>query len=459
MTRKPIYTTNGFGRRGFLQVAGFGVVGISATSLLAACGSDGSGGKPSGNAATATFDPSTELGADSVKKFLSWDKLDEKTLGTGKTMEMTAQFCMTGPFAYYGSVFKNGMELGIKHIKEMGGPDIKVDIKDNKSFDPQVSISTLREVQASGQQFFITSGGGSFGAIIPTRAAADAPVAFNTALAYGVPPQLGAKNYWEPDGDISLCMPFMCEYLANAMPDKKRLVLVNSDQGAEANKVVLDNLKSSVQGDWEVVGSQDAPQNISDYSAVVAEVASANPDAVCTALGSGPFGQFVKAYRQAGITAPIIPYGPAPSIDDYKAVGGDMAGVIYVGPYFNLEDPGNPWAEWFLADYYVAYGKKPGLPDMYAANYYMNVFQWWQLWMKDWAKGVEPSAATVNAYMEASPEFLTIHGGDKTTPGTTVTNGDTHFAGMTQGVYEIQNDFTFKKIAQSDPDGSGYNAV
>lgn len=457
MNHLPAKTHPALGRRRLLQIAGYGVVGVGAMSVLAACGSDGA--NPSGDAATATFNPDAEIDADAVKSYLGWDQLDEKTLGTGKTIEMTAQLSMTGPFAYYGSVFKNGLELGVQHIKEMGGPDIQLTIQDNKSADPQASISGLREVQASGQQFFICSVGGSFGAILPTLAAADAPVAFNTALAYGVPPQLGAKNYWEPDGNISLCMPFMCEYLEAGLPGKSRLVLVNSDQGAEANKVVLDDLNASVQGDWEVVDAQDVPSTTTDYSSVVSKVASANPDAVATALGSGAFGQFVKAYRQAGLTAPIIAYGPAPSIDDYNAVGGVMEGVIYVGPFFNLEDPGNPWAEWFLADYYAAYGKKPGLPDMYAANYYMNVFQWWQLWQRDWEKGIEPTAQTVTGYLEASPEFLTMHGGTDSEPGTTVTDGETHFAGMIQGVYEIQNDFTFKQLATSNPDGSGYSPI
>jgi hypothetical protein len=133
--------------------------------------------------------------------------------------------------------------------------------------------------------------------------------------------------------------------------------------------------------------------------------------------------------------------------------------VVYLGPLFNLSDPGNPWGDFFLAEYNAAYGKKPGLPDIYATNFYVNLFTWWQLWQKAWATGVEPTAVLVNGYLEASPTLKTILGGNQTTVGTTVVHGNTHFADMLQGAYEIQADFSFKQIATSGPAGLGYTKL
>jgi hypothetical protein len=35
----------------------------------------------------------------------------------------------------------------------------------------------------------------------------------------------------------------------------------------------------------------------------------------------------------------------------------------------------------------------------------------------------------------------------------------THFASMEIGAYEVQKDQTYKQIARSNPDGTGYNKV
>ena len=46
-----------------------------------------------------------------------------------------------------------------------------------------------------------------------------------------------------------------------------------------------------------------------------------------TPLASGALGQFMKAYRQTGGTAPILTSGAPPSTDDFAAAGSQMAGV------------------------------------------------------------------------------------------------------------------------------------
>jgi len=448
-------------RRRFIKVAGVGLTGLGALPWLAACGSSSSSSAAS--TATAGSTASSASGSvpdiSAVKTFLGFDKLSAATLGTGKTINMTAQVPLTGTYSYYGTVFSNGLKLGARHIKAMGGPDITLTFQDNKSPDPQTAISGVREIESEGQQFMVTSVSGNFGAILPTLAAADNLVCFNTTEGYGVKPELGAKNYWETDGNISLCLPFVSDYLVGALPGKSRLAVVTSDQGATANAAVVQSINSILKGGWKLVNSQFVPAGTTDYSGVVSRLSADSPDVVASALGSGAFGLFVKSYRQTGLQAPIIVYGSPPSIDDYNAVGSLMAGVVYLGPLFNLSDPGNPWGDFFLSEYNKTYGKTPGEPDIYATNFYVNLFTWWQLWQKAWATGTEPTAALVNQYLEASPTLKTILGGSPTQVGTTVVHGDTHFADMLQGVYTIQKDFSFTQTATSDPDGTGYNKL
>lgn len=465
MSDKPDIQGTPLERRRFLRFAGAGLAGLGAAPLLAACGS-GSGSSSGSAAAAATATATASSGGSgampgiaAIKKFLGFDTMDAAALGTGKTIAMTAQLPLTGTYAYYGTVFGNGLSLAAKHIKAMDGPTINLTFQDNKSPDPQTIISGTRQIIAEGQQFMITSVSGNFGAILPTLASTNNIVCLNTTEGYGVPPELGAKNYWETDGNISLCLPFVGQYLQGALPGKSKFALVSSDQGAKANAALNTSVSAALISGWKLVNSQYVPAGTNDYTSVVSRVGAANPDVVACALGSGAFGQFVKAYRQAGLQGTILVYGSPPSIDDYQAVGSVLAGVVYLGPLFNLSDPGNPWGDFFLAEYNTAYGKKPGLPDIYATNFYVNLFTWWQLWQKAWGSGVEPTAVLVNQYLEASPTLKTILGGNQTTVGTTVVHGNTHFADMLQGAYQIQPDFSFKQIATSGPTGTGYQKL
>jgi branched-chain amino acid transport system substrate-binding protein len=458
-------TPIGLDRRRFLQVFSAVGVGVVALPWLAACGSSSKGSASSSGASStgaASGGSSSSAGAApdiaKVKALLGFDKLDAKTLGAGKSISMTAQLALTGTIAFYGGVMTNGLKLAINHIKAMGGPDIQMTYQDNKGGDAQASISGAREIISNGQQFMISSIGGSLGAILPVIATANI-VCINTGSAYAVPPYVSAKNYWETDGNLNLIDPFIGEYLANVYPGKSKLFMILPDTGAASNAANEANVKAALKDPWKVVSTQYVLLGSSDFSGIISKISSANPDVCYTPLASGAFGQFVKAYRGSGGTAPILTSGAPPSTDDFAAAGSQIAGVVFCGGTFNVNHPDNPWGDLFLADYYSAYGKKPGLPDYYATNYYVNLFTWWQLWQVDWAKGNDPTAASVNATLQASPTLKTIYGGDANSVGTTKIDGTTHFADMLIGAYELQKDQTYKQVGRTNADGTGYVKV
>jgi branched-chain amino acid transport system substrate-binding protein len=458
----------GLPRRRFLQVFGGGVAGAVALPWLAACGSSSSsksGGSTAASTAASGASSAASSGGfgtvtqDTVKTLLGLDKLDAKTLGAGKSMKITAQLALTGTISFYGGVMTNGMNLAVKHIKAMGGPDIALTYQDNKGGDAQTSISGTRELLSDGVQFMVSSIGASLGAILPQVASANV-VCFNTGSGAPIPPWDAAKNYWEPDGNTSLVDPFLGTFLVKQYPGKKNAFVVSVDAGAAANVSGLQVLKDALQSPWKITQTQYTILGNSDYSGIVSKISASQPDVVvCPALSSGALGQFVKAYRQTGGSAPVIVVGTPPSTDDFSAAGSQMAGLIFLGALFNVNAPENPWGQYFLDEYYSAYGKKPGLPDLYATNYYVNCFTWWQSWQDAWAKGTEPSADSVNAFMATGPKLWSIYGGDKTTAGFNVMDPKTHFASMEIGAYEVQKDQSYKQIARSNPDGTGFNKI
>ena len=67
---------------------------------------------------------------------------------------------------------------------------------------------------------------------------------------------MGAKNYWEPDGNLNLIDPFIGEFLANVYPGKKQAVHGPADAGAAANAADEANVKAALKDPWKVVSTQ-----------------------------------------------------------------------------------------------------------------------------------------------------------------------------------------------------------
>jgi branched-chain amino acid transport system substrate-binding protein len=448
-------------RRKFLQAIGVGAAGTVALPLLAACGGSGSASSGSSAGGKTVGGTSTKFGSvdvAAVKKLLGFDKLDAKTLGTGKTINITCQLALTGSAAFYGNVMTKGLKLAGEHIKAMGGPTINLTLQDNKGGDAQASISGVRELLSNGTQFMMSSIGASAGSILPGVAAGDV-VCLNTGSGYSLPPYLGAKNWWETDGDDNLIFPFLGSYLADRYPGKKKIGLITADGGAAANKAGLDALNAGLKDGAKASNPQYVPfGQTSSFSGSVARIASQNPDLVLAPLAPS-LGLFMIAYRQAGLTAPVIQYGYPITNTDITAAPTQLIGAQFVSQFFDPGNPENAWGQFFATEYDKAYGTAPLYPDLYATNYYISQFTFWQLFMKAWASGQEPTAKLVNSYLEASPTLLTMYGGDATSAGKTTIDGKTHFANMLVGAFEIEKGPAFKHVATSNPDGTGYNKV
>ena len=99
----------------------------------------------------------------------------------------------------------------------------------------------------------------------------------------------------------------------------------------------------------------------SDYSAEIAALRAANPDAVFFFLPGGMGINFLKQYSQAGLSSEIPVFGPAFSFDErlLKAVG-DAAVGVHNGSQWN-HDLDNPANEAFVSAFQAAYGRTPTL--------------------------------------------------------------------------------------------------
>ena len=152
-------------RRMLLGTAG----AIGAAAFLNVCGDDDDGG--SGAAATTAAGAATSAavttvaGADTTTAASSGGGggggggdlatqlgIEAASAGKGKTIDLGAVLALTGTGSYYGKTMTRGLDLGAKHIAELGGPTFNYVYLDHKSGDPAAGVQAMAELIAKGVQ-------------------------------------------------------------------------------------------------------------------------------------------------------------------------------------------------------------------------------------------------------------------------------------------------------------------
>ncbi len=145
------------------------------------------------------------------------------------------------------------------------------------------------------------------------------------------------------------------QYVTQKNHQKAYLLAPNYPAGKDA----LAGFKRFYKG--EVAGEVYTKLGQSDYSAELAALRAADPDAVFFFLPGGMGINFIKQYAQAGLNEKIPLYGPAFSFDErlLQAVGKSALGV-YNGSQWS-HDLDNPTNKAFVEAFREAYGRTPTL--------------------------------------------------------------------------------------------------
>jgi branched-chain amino acid transport system substrate-binding protein len=150
--------------------------------------------------------------------------------------------------------------------------------------------------------------------------------------------------------------------LANEL-GKKRLFLLAPNY--QAGKQILAAVKSTFKG--EIAGEIYTSLDQSDFSAEIAQIRAATPDAVYEFQPGGLGINFLKQWAGSGLKEKIPLVVAAPSLDPrLLAAVGDAATGMHIAANWN-EDLDNPANRQFVAAYRAAYHRPP---TYYAANSY-----------------------------------------------------------------------------------------
>ena len=286
------------------------------------------------------------------------------TLSAGAFAQVKIGFMATlsGPAASLGQDQYDGFMLGVEHMGgKLGGASIEV-IKEDDQLKPDLGVQTIRKFLEKDQVDIVTGITFSNVMMAIAKPLADSGVTFISSNA-GPTPLAGAQcssNFfwtsWQNDNQA--------EAMGQYANDKGYKNVYMMAPNYQSGKDQLAGFKRMFKG--KVAGEVYTQLNQPDYTAEIAQMMAAKPDALYVFYPGGMGINFIKQMRQAGALGKV-PFLSASTADGttlpaLKEVAlGVMSGTFW-GPDFN-----NPVSQKFVADFRKKYNR---IPSQYAAQAY-----------------------------------------------------------------------------------------
>jgi branched-chain amino acid transport system substrate-binding protein len=269
-------------------------------------------------------------------------------------------FTLSGPAAVLGQQGRDGFLLAAEKLgNKFGGVDTEIIVTDDEQ-KPDVAVNKAKELVERDQVDFVVG-----------------PIFSNILMAIVKPVTDGNKILVSPNAGTSTLAGKGCnksvfvtsyqndqvhEVLGKYAQDKgyKKLFLLAPNY--QAGKDSLAGFKRSYKG--EVVNEMFTPLGQVDFSAELAQIAAAQPDAVFAFMPGGMGVNLVKQYRQAGLAS--IPFLSAFTVDETTLPAQKDAALGFFGGANWAPDLDNPQSKEFVAAYEKKYGSVPGTYAMQA---------------------------------------------------------------------------------------------
>jgi ABC-type branched-subunit amino acid transport system substrate-binding protein len=430
----------------------FGTAGaLGAAAFMAACGDDddddAGGGAPDTEGGTAGTSGGTSSGTSgggggdaTEPDWASLLGIEEASAGAGKTIELGAVLALTGTGSFYGKTMSRGLDLAKKHIEQAGGPTFNYTYLDHKSGDAAAGVQAMSELVSAGVQAKFASYADDLGAML--SATAENKVftldggGGTSIFAQGQPYFWGTRAITPNDP-----MPGLFQWWKETNPDKLTVGLVGWDIGEPSNGIVKEDiLKKIADAGLEHNGLYElVPVGGQDFSQVLPKIKDNEPDLLLVSIYGQDPGSFANQASTAGLTATRVFFEFTP--DGVNASRGtyDSEGFTFAYDYFDAGNPVSPLAKYFVSEFQAEYGEAP---DFYAANFYENAFDMWELMRRIWANDPEAeiTGEALDAALRENLTVVSVYGGDETTVGTFTLDEETHSVIKRQmGLFEYKD--------------------
>jgi branched-chain amino acid transport system substrate-binding protein len=275
---------------------------------------------------------------------------------------------LTGPQAALGTHLRDGFQLGMRHLEnKLGGRAAEVLVIDDE-LRPDAAVTKVRAALERDKCDFIVG------------------VVFSNILAAIIRPVTETQTFLISTnaGPSPIagrgCSPFF--FATSYVNDQNHAVLgAAANEGVEVNGrvtpirraiIITPNyqagrdaaagFKSTFRG--EVMDEIFVPLTTTDFSAELAQIAAKRPDGIYVFMPGGLGVQFVRQYRQTGLT---IPFLSAFTVDEaVLPAQGDAALGLYTGTTWTPNLP-NAQNQRFVGDFIGQYNY---VPASYAAHAY-----------------------------------------------------------------------------------------
>jgi branched-chain amino acid transport system substrate-binding protein len=285
--------------------------------------------------------------------------LSGTALGQEK-LKVGVMVTLSGPSAVLGQQARDGFTLAVKQLGgKLGGVETEVVVVDDE-LKPDVAVGKVKGLlERDGVQFVV---GPIFSNVLQ---AIHKPVTESNAFL--ISPNAGTSNFagaqCHPNFYVtSYQNDQVHEVLGKYAQDKgfKKLFLMAPNY--QAGKDSLAGVKRHFKG--EVVSELYTPLGQLDFSAELAQIAAAKPDAVFAFMPGGMGVNLVRQYRQAGLAN--IPFLSAFTVDESTLPAQKEAAVGFFGGANWAPDMKTPQNEAFVKAYEAAYNAVPGTYAMQA---------------------------------------------------------------------------------------------
>ena len=261
---------------------------------------------------------------------------------------------LSGPPAVLGQQLRNGFNLAVKNLNgKLGGRDVEVIVADDE-LKPDLAVNKVKTLVERDKVDFVV--GPIFSNIL---AAIMKPVTDGGAIL--ISPNAGTSNFAGKE-----CNPnfFVTSYQNDqvfAVSGKhaqdtgiKKVFLMAPNY--QAGKDALAGFKAFFKG--EIADEVYVPLNQLDFSAELAKIAAAKPNAIYVFLPGGMGVNFVKQFRQAGL-ADNITFLSAFTVDESTLPAQQDAALGFFGGANWAPDLDNPQNKNFVATYEKEFSAVP----------------------------------------------------------------------------------------------------
>ena len=267
---------------------------------------------------------------------------------------------LSGPQAVLGGQLRDGFNLGVKHAGgKLGGLATSVTVQDDE-LKPDVAVGKAKQLIERDKVDFVVG-----------------PIFSNILMAIHKPITEASVFLISPNAGPSPlagkgCSPFFfsTSYQNDQPPEvlgkyaqdkgyKKAFLLAPNYQ---AGKDMIGGFKKHFKG--EIADEVYTPLGQLDFSAELAKIAAAKPDAFFVFMPGGMGVNLVKQYRQAGLDS--IPFLSVFTVDESTLPAQQDAAVGFFSGMTWAPNSDTPQNRKFVADFEKEYGYVPGSYAMQA---------------------------------------------------------------------------------------------